>query len=117
MSEPVTLKSLKQELDALRDHLLALTSKIAELDGEAAAAPSHSVRLAADVPPPTPPAPEEISEETLLALSAAVAAFLGKRAHIRTVRLLGSTQWAQEGRVSIQASHRLSVQHHHHRVR
>lgn len=115
--EKVTLKSLKQEIDALRQHLLALTDKLATLDGEAAAAPSHTVQIAADAPPPPPQQPEEIGEELLLALSAAVAAYLGKRAHIRTVRLLGSTQWAQEGRVSIQASHRLSVQHHHHRVR
>lgn len=108
----VTLQSLSQELDALRAHLLALTEKIRELEGAAAAAPSHSVEVAAQEPPPPPPVAEEISEEILIALSAAVAAYLGKRVPIRTVRLLGSTQWAQQGRVSIQASHRLNVQHH-----
>jgi methylmalonyl-CoA carboxyltransferase 12S subunit len=113
----VTLKSLSEELDALRAHLLALTSKIAELEGAAAGAPSHSVEVAAEEKPAPPPEPEEVGEELLLALSAAVAAYLGKRAHIRTVRLLGSTAWAQVGRVSIQASHRLNVQHHHMRVR
>lgn len=107
----VTLKSLSEELDALRAHLLALTEKIQELEGAAASAPSHSVELDAEETPEPPAEPEEISEEVLIALSAAVAAYLGKRVPIRTVRLLGSTQWAQQGRVSIQASHRLDVQH------
>ena len=48
-----------------------------------------------------------ITEEELLAISAAVAAYLGVRAHIRQIRLISSRAWAQEGRVSIQASHRL----------
>ncbi len=113
----VTLKSLSQEIEALRQHLLALTEKLSELEGAAAAAPSHSVEIEAEEPLPPPSEPEEISEETLMALSAAVAAYLGKRAPIRTVRLLGSTAWAQQGRVNIQASHRLNVQHHHNRVR
>ena len=38
-----------------------------------------------------------------------VAAFLGERAHIRQIRLVSSTAWAQQGRVSIQASHRWAV--------
>ena len=48
-----------------------------------------------------------ISEEELLAVAAAIGAFLGVRAHIRQIRLVSSTAWAVEGRVSIQASHRL----------
>lgn len=107
----VTLKSLSEELDALRAHLLALTEKIHELEGAAAEAPSHSVELEAEEKPAPARVEEEFSEEILLALSAAVAAYLGKRVPIRTVRLLGSSQWAQQGRVSIQASHRIDVQH------
>jgi methylmalonyl-CoA carboxyltransferase large subunit len=53
------------------------------------------------------PAPEAVSEEEVLAISAAVAAYLGVRAHIRQIRLVGSDVWAQQGRVSIQASHSL----------
>jgi methylmalonyl-CoA carboxyltransferase 12S subunit len=53
-------------------------------------------------------ADEEISPEILLAISAAVAAYLGEPAHIRAVRLVGHTRWSQEGRVSIQASHYLN---------
>ena len=54
------------------------------------------------------PTPEEgITEDEVLAISAAVAAYLGVRAHIRQIRLLSTGAWAQQGRVSIQASHRL----------
>jgi methylmalonyl-CoA carboxyltransferase large subunit len=55
---------------------------------------------------PAEPAPHPaLSEERLLAISAAVAAFLGERVRIRQVRLLSSSTWAQQGRVSVQASH------------
>jgi methylmalonyl-CoA carboxyltransferase large subunit len=50
---------------------------------------------------------EGISDEELLAISAAVAAYLGVRAHIRQIRLVSGNAWAQQGRVSIQASHML----------
>ena len=53
------------------------------------------------------PAAEEISEEELLAISAALGAYLGVRAHIRQIRLVSGNAWAQQGRVSIQASHML----------
>jgi methylmalonyl-CoA carboxyltransferase large subunit len=67
----------------------------------AAAAPAAEPEKAAD----------EFSAELLLVLSAAVAAYLGKRPHIRAVRLLGSSAWAQQGRVFVQASHQLNVPH------
>jgi methylmalonyl-CoA carboxyltransferase large subunit len=55
----------------------------------------------------TAPARDGVTEEEVLAISAAVAAYLGVRAHIRQIRLVSSGAWAQQGRVSIQASHRL----------
>jgi methylmalonyl-CoA carboxyltransferase large subunit len=110
----VTLQSLSQEVAALREHLAALAAKLAELEAAAAAAPSHAVEVPAEEPKP---AEEAISEETLAAISAAIAAYLGKRPHIRAIRLVSSPTWAQQGRVSIQASHRISPQHHQHRVR
>jgi methylmalonyl-CoA carboxyltransferase large subunit len=51
--------------------------------------------------------PAAITEEELLAISAALGAYLGVRAHIRQIRLVSTAAWAQQGRVSIQASHRL----------
>jgi methylmalonyl-CoA carboxyltransferase 12S subunit len=47
------------------------------------------------------------SEETLLAISAAVAAYLGVSARIRHVRLVHSSAWAQVGRMGVHAAHRL----------
>lgn len=114
----VTLKSLREELNALRAHLSALTDKFAELEVAEFTVAGAPAAVEPVVAAPTPaPEPEEISEEILMAISAAVAAYLGKRANIRTVRLLSSTAWAQQGRVNIQASHRLNVPHHQNRVR
>jgi len=59
-------------------------------------------------------APESASasmtEDEMLAVSAAIAAYLGVRAHIRQIRLVSTSAWAQQGRVSIQASHSLMTQ-------
>jgi methylmalonyl-CoA carboxyltransferase large subunit len=96
-------RAVRQELDSLR-------ASLRERDG-------HPV---APVPPPQPaPAPaaaepEEITPEILVVLSAAVAAFLGKKARIRRASLVsrgGGNSWAQQGRVFVQASHNLTVQH------
>jgi len=57
---------------------------------------------------------EEVAPETIMILTAAVAAFLGKRARIRSARLVRaapSSAWAQQGRVFVQASHNLGVMH------
>jgi methylmalonyl-CoA carboxyltransferase large subunit len=73
-----------------------------------AAAPAPAEAHLAAVPPVVAePAPAGITEEELLAISAAIGAYLGVRAHIRQIRLLSSNAWAQQGRVSIQASHSL----------
>lgn len=50
-------------------------------------------------------APVPVSEEDMIAISAAVAAFLGVRARIRQVRLVHSSAWAQVGRMGSHASH------------
>jgi methylmalonyl-CoA carboxyltransferase large subunit len=57
---------------------------------------------------------EEVSPDTILVLSAAVAAFLGKRARVRSARLVRSAPsnaWAQQGRAFVQGSHNLGVVH------
>jgi methylmalonyl-CoA carboxyltransferase 12S subunit len=48
---------------------------------------------------------QEVPRELALVISAAVAAFLGKRATLRQIRLTGETPWAMQGRATIQASH------------
>jgi methylmalonyl-CoA carboxyltransferase large subunit len=97
------------ELEGLRGEVARLAERIAALES--------LVRGAKPAPGPLTPdscplAPEAgLSEELLLVISAAIAAFLGKKPHIRQIRLLGAASWAQHGRATIQASHDLAVRH------
>jgi methylmalonyl-CoA carboxyltransferase large subunit len=98
----VDLARLADTLEALRQEVRRLSERVAVLEktaGLANAAPAAAGTAAAPA--------EGLSEELVLVISAAIAAFLGKRAHIRQIRLLGSAAWAQQGRVTIQASHAL----------
>jgi methylmalonyl-CoA carboxyltransferase large subunit len=72
----------------LRDELTTLKSRVSALERQVA-------KTATTAP----------SEEEMLAISAAVAAFLGVRARIRQVRLVHSSAWAQVGRMGTHASH------------
>jgi methylmalonyl-CoA carboxyltransferase large subunit len=92
------LKELQAKLEALEAQNQELEARIQELE--------HPTPPPAKAPV-TAPKEEPISEEIMLIIAAAVAAYLGERAHIRVVRLVPSNAWAQQGRVSIQASHRL----------
>lgn len=118
MSEPVpesealraTLQDILRQLASLSERLTAvekLVSMAAPQPAPAAAAGVESSAPAAAPAQPAVAAEAEISEEELLAISAAVAAWLGVQAHIRQVRLIRTGAWAQQGRVTIQASHRL----------
>src|SRR5581483_57324 len=93
-------------LTALRQELARLGERVAALEAAAGTRPP-----AAAVPPPAAPPAEGLSEELVLVIGAAVAAFLGKRAHVRQIRLVGTATWAQQGRVTIQASHALAGRH------
>jgi methylmalonyl-CoA carboxyltransferase large subunit len=99
----VTEIDLNAALEELRQQLAEMSQRVVELEA----------RSAAPAPAPGPaavraePKPAAITEEELLVISAAIGAYLGVRAHIRQIRLVGTTAWAQQGRVSIQASHRL----------
>lgn len=90
-------------IEALRAEVRSLGARVGELEARLAAAAHAAPALAT----PAPVIQGDISEEELLALSAAIAAFLGVRARIRHVRLVHSATWAQVGRVHIQASHRV----------
>jgi methylmalonyl-CoA carboxyltransferase large subunit len=52
-----------------------------------------------------PHAPTDVSPDVVLAISAAVAAYFGKRAKVRAVHLADSATWAYQGRASIMGSH------------
>jgi len=87
-------------LEAFRQEMAQLGQRVAELE-KTAGSPNLAVAPAAAAAP----AAESLSDELVVVIAAAVAAFLGKRAPIRQIRLLGSAAWAQQGRVTIQASH------------
>jgi methylmalonyl-CoA carboxyltransferase large subunit len=92
----------KHEIKALEDELNELRQRVEKL--EALLAASKTASPAAPVQP-NKEAEQEITPEIVLAISAAVAAFLGKRASIRQIRLSGESPWAMQGRATVQASH------------
>ncbi len=54
----------------------------------------------------------KITQELLVIMSAAIAAYLGKNVRIRRARFIsnqGPSSWSQLGRVSIQSSHTFST--------
>jgi methylmalonyl-CoA carboxyltransferase 12S subunit len=89
--EPGDLSRMADALESLRREVARLGERVAALEARSGTA--------------APPAAEELSEELVMVISAAIAAFLGKRPHIRQIRLLRSDAWAQQGRTTIQASH------------
>ena len=100
-------ESVLTVLNEIRAALAELSARVRALEG---AAPAAGARPAATPPAPLaaePAAADAMNDDTLAVIAAAVAAFLGKRAHVRQVRLISSSAWAQQGRVSVQASHRL----------
>lgn len=84
----------------------SLLKEAAQLEAALAEVKMRIAALADRAGAATPRASDaEITEETLLAISAAVAAYLGKRPRIRQVRLATSPAWVSVGRASIAASH------------
>jgi methylmalonyl-CoA carboxyltransferase large subunit len=92
---------LQAIIENLRRQLAAVSQKVEKLEKPAAAAAAPAEPAAA------PAEPAGITEEEILAIAGALAAYFGVRVHIKQIRLISSPAWAQQGRVSIQASHRL----------
>jgi methylmalonyl-CoA carboxyltransferase 12S subunit len=103
-----TITELTALVEQLRAKMAAISGRLEALEGRKSG--KDAVPMQTIAPPiATEPAPTAITEEELLAISAAIAAYLGVRAHIRQIRLVSSGAWSQQGRVSIQASHRLQA--------
>ena len=79
---------LRAQVEQLSAQVAALTERLDSLERE--------VRERADA---------EVSEDVLLAISAAVAAYLGNRATVKQVHLRRGGGWATQGRSAIQQSH------------
>ena len=86
MELATTLEQLQAQMAEISRRMKLLESQ-AGTPVQKAAAPS--VR--------TETAPAVITEEEVLAISAAIGAYLGVRAHIRQIRLVSTSAWAQQG--------------------
>jgi methylmalonyl-CoA carboxyltransferase 12S subunit len=93
-----TLESLRLEIARLSERIVLLEKSLA-------------TKPAATTTAQPKPAEEAIAPEIVLAISAAVAAYLGLEPHIRQIRLVHNHPWGQQGRVTIQASHRIGASH------
>src|SRR5438105_2432869 len=85
-----TLEALRQEVACLSERVMALEASRERQRPEEGTPVAHA-----------PGSPIGLSEELILVISAAVAAYLGKKAPIRQIRLLGSAGWAQQGRLTV----------------
>ena len=110
--------NIRAALQDISEQLAKLAHRVSGLEELASMGGAESVPIRiAPEPSHTPEAPlitssvateAGISEQELLAITAALAAWLGVHAHIRQIRLIRTGAWAQQGRVTIQASHRLN---------
>ena len=105
-SQVVNDQNLAETLKAIQEQLAVLTDRVAALEARAPVPADTGTDAGEQAQAAAQQAaPEPMSDETLLVLSAAIAAFVGKRPRIRQIRLVSSTTWAQQGRVGIHASH------------
>lgn len=105
-----TRKIIKDEIEVSRDELLEELKRRLTCCEKTSQEKREEKPLLPAISKKIEPKKDELSVETLAVLSSAVAAFIGKQARIRSVALLGQgsvSPWAQQGRVSIQASHLL----------
>ncbi len=97
------LRELSRQIQALEARIAELSQSSAPRD--AAAAQAKTAQTTAGTP-----IQAEVTSEIQVLLAAAATAYLGKNVRVRSARTLQSpygivNPWAQQGRVSIQASH------------
>ena len=97
---------------AARNVRHAVDERFAELQHANGAA--KNAAAAPPLPVEKPAAPAEtieeaaVTPEVVMLISAAIAAYLGKHARVKSIRRIGPqgfNPWSQQGRVTIQASH------------
>ena len=97
-------RALQETVEAMRAELMGLSARLAAIE--------RTLQTSAVISSQRMPAGVDAADETLVyVITAAVAAYLGVKPHIRQIRLVGGASWAQQGRVTIQASHALAVRH------
>ena len=110
MSEQATAESVEATLQQILKQLADLSARVTRVENAALPPDKGQPSAATAVAAPAAVSPVAIeagiSESELLAISAALAAYLGVRPDIRQIRLIGTDSWSLYGRASIQASHR-----------
>lgn len=103
-----------RQLKTLSAKVNDLEAQIAELRGSPDAKTGHSElpAVSGGARNATGAQSERLKPETLVAITAAATAILGKKARVRSVQTLPVAQdnsgaWAQQGRVIVQTSHNL----------
>lgn len=98
------IATLAQELAALRSEVTELRAEVARLHGAKAPAKPAKPKV-------------EVTEDIATVIAAAVAAFMGHKARIKTIRHfddgLSAEGWRVQGRVAVQASHRMPARTSH----
>ena len=103
--------SLAEALMELRGAVAALSKRVAALESTRAGQPGLATACnGVAAPAKSQNVADNITPELLAVISAVLAAHLGVRPHIRQVSLVAGAAWAQQGRVTIQASHALAIQ-------
>ena len=97
-----SIEKLRAQLDEQTRLLAGVVVRLDEAGAQGASQTGVSV--------PGSTAEIAVSPELLVVMAAAIAAFLGKKVRIRSARMLQSpyeiiNPWAQQGRVTVQASH------------
>jgi methylmalonyl-CoA carboxyltransferase large subunit len=107
-SNALSREPLLQAIESLRTEVSVLSERVAALEQASRPRVPHTQE-----PPSNGPAiGEPVVDETLISLiAAAVAAYLGVHPRIRQIHLVGGAFWAQQGRVTVQASHALAIRH------
>ena len=90
MSTPIPASGQEQTIAELLESVRSLATRVEHLEAELA-------QQRAQTP--------GVSDEVVIAISAAVAAFLGPRAKIKQMHYRTGEAWAQQGRVVVQGRH------------
>ena len=91
----------EQELLRLRTEMAEMTARISKLESDASK--------------PKEPLPDDLTDEDLAVITAAVHTSPGGSAHIQAIRRRTSPSWAQQGRSFIQSLRNLRTKPRNHR--
>lgn len=103
--ESADQSAMLETLDALRREVTRLGDRVAALEAALSSQPTTTTTNRSLSPL------DGISEEVITVISGVIAAYLGVKPHIRQIHLVGGEFWAQQGRVTILASHTLAFRH------